>query len=78
MSTVYKSRTIDYGNGTQYVELTDGTVTAQWLQSNGNHSYTGDGTPEIVGKPESALRGMGFRKLSQAEQNDMLEARAYQ
>lgn len=76
MTTVYKSREVDYGNGAQYIELVDGVVTDQWLQSNGNHSYTGDGNPEIVGQSESSLRGYGFRKLSQSQQNDMLEARA--
>lgn len=77
MSTVYKSRTVDYGNGTQVIEVTDGIITAQWLQSNGNHSYTGAGNPELVGQPESAARGFGFRKLSKQAQYDMLEARAY-
>jgi len=75
MSTVYKSRLVDHGNGVQVIEVTDGIITAQWLQSNGNHSYTGDGNPELVGQPESAARG--FRKLSKQAQYDMLEARAY-
>ena len=61
----YKKRTIDYGNGTQYAELLDGTVTRQWIAANGNHYYTGDGNPEIVGKKESILRGMGFKKSNQ-------------
>ena len=60
---IYKSRTVDYGNGTQYVELINKTVSRQWISSNGNHWYTGDGNPEIVGKAESSLRGMGFRKV---------------
>lgn len=77
MATTYKSRDVDYGNGTQYVELVDGVVTDQWIQSNGNHHYTGNGNPDIVGKPESSLRGMGFRKLSHTGQRDMLEQRAY-
>ena len=75
--TVYKSRPVDRGNGTQYLEVTDGTITNQWLQSNGNHSYTGDGNPELVGQPENAARGFGFKKLSPAQQNNMLEAQAY-
>lgn len=77
MSTVYKSRTVDYGNGIQVIEVTDGTITDQWLASNGNHSYTGEGNPELVGQPESAARGFGFRKLDKQAQYDMLEARAY-
>lgn len=69
----YKKRTIDYGNGTQYVELnSDGIVTRQWIASNGNHYYTGDGNPEIVGKKESFLRGMGFKKVASESENDML------
>lgn len=75
MATVYKSRQLDYGQAAQYVEVTDGIVTDQWITSNGNHSYTGDGNPELVEQKESALRGYGFRKLSQTQQNDMLEAR---
>ena len=78
MATVYKSKEVDYGQGTQYVELVDGIVTDQWITSNGNHSYTGDGNPELIGKPESALRGHSFRKLSRTQQNDMLEARYYE
>jgi len=73
MPIVYKSRTLDYGQCKQYVEILDGVVRQQWLASNGNHSYTGNGNPEIVGKPESALRGYGFRKVSQAEHNRLLE-----
>ena len=78
MSITYKAREVDYGHGKQVVEVIDGVVTDQWLQSNGNHSYTGNGNPELVGKSESALRGFGFRKLSHSAQNDMLEQRAYQ
>lgn len=77
MSTVYKSRPVDYNRGTQYLEVIDGVITNQWLQSEGNHSYTGDGNPELVGQPESAARGMGFRKLGKQAQYDMLEAQAY-
>lgn len=73
MSIVYKSRKIDYSNGRQYVEILDGVVRQQWLTSNGNHRYTGDGNPEIVGKPESALRGYGFRKVSRSEHDLLLE-----
>lgn len=73
MSVTYKQRSVDYGNGTQYVEIVNGTVTKQWLQGNGNHSYTGNGNPEIVGKPESDLRGYGFRKVSQSKSNNLLE-----
>ena len=78
MSIVYKTREVDYGQGYQVVELIDGVVTDQWLQSNGNHSYTGNGNPELVGQPEKALRGFGFSKLSATAQNDMLEQRAYE
>lgn len=77
MSIVYKAREVDYGKGKQVVEVIDGVVADQWLQSNGNHSYTGDGNPELVGKSESSLRGFGFRKLTPSQQNDLLEQRAY-
>jgi hypothetical protein len=75
--TTYKSRPVDYGRGTQYLEVTGGIITDQWLTSNGNHSYTGDGNPELVGQSESAARGFGFSKLSKQAQNDMLESRVY-
>lgn len=69
----YYKRSIDYGNGTQYVEVLNGTIRQQWLASNGNHSYTGDGNPELVGKPQAAIRGMGFKKCSETESNRLLE-----
>lgn len=73
MSVTYKQRSVDHGNGTQYVEIVNGTVTKQWLQGNGPHSYTGNGNPEIVGKPQSKLRGYGFRNVSQSKSNSLLE-----
>ena len=73
MSVNYKSRSVDCGNGTQYVEIVNGTVTRQWLQGNGCHSYTGNGNPEIVGKNESDLRGYGFKKVSKSKNQDLLE-----
>lgn len=69
----YKSRTLDSGQCTQFVEVTDGVVKKQWLKGNGNHSYTGNGNPEIVGKKESELRGFGFKKVSKALQQNLLE-----
>lgn len=70
----FKKRPIDYGNGTQYVELnSDGIITQQWIASNGNHWYTGDGNPELVGQRESTLRGMGFRKITGSEYDTVLE-----
>ena len=78
MSIVYKTREVDYGRGYQVVELLNGVVTDQWLRSNGNHTYTGEGNPELLGQPEKALRGSGFRKLSASAHNQMLEERAYE
>lgn len=74
MMITYKSRPVDCGNGTQTIEVIDGTITKQWLSSNGSHSYTGDGNPELVGQPEGAARGMGFKKLGKQAQYDMLES----
>ena len=68
---VYKSREVDYGNGTQYVELANGKVTKQWLEGKGHH-YTGNGNPELVGKTDSELKGYGFRKVSQSRHDFLM------
>lgn len=69
---VYKSREVDHGNGIQYVELVNGKVTKQWLEGKGNHSYTGNGNPELVGKTEAELRGYGFHRVSQAKHDALM------
>ncbi len=69
----YYKRQVDCGNGTQYVEVLNGMIRQQWLASNGNHSYTGDGNPELVGQPQSAMRGYGFKKCNESEKNRLLE-----
>jgi hypothetical protein len=71
--TTYYTRTIDNGNGTQIVEAVGGVITTQWLEARQGR-YTGNGNPELVGKPVAALRGMGFRKASQATADRLLEA----
>ncbi len=75
MATNYYKRTVDAGHGVQYVEVSAGMITAQWLEGNGNHRYTGDGNPELVGKPQAAMRGYGFRKVGSGENYRLLEER---
>ena len=70
MITYYK-RTVDNGHGTQYLEVTDGTITRQWLSGRG-HTYTGLGNPELLGKAKSAMRGYGFRKVSETQRQQLL------
>lgn len=75
MVTFYK-RSVDAGHGTQYVEVVGETITRQWLEARQGY-YTGDGNPELVGKPKSAMRGYGFRKVSRSEGERMLEESVY-
>jgi len=70
----YHKRSVDAGHGEQIIEVADGVVTRQWLEGRGNHSYTGDGNPELVGRPKAALRGYGFKKVSQSENDRLLES----
>jgi len=72
MAISYHKRSVAYGNGTQYVEVLDGVIRQQWLQANQGH-FTGDGNPELVGQPKSAMRGYGFKKCSESESNHLLE-----
>jgi hypothetical protein len=74
MSVQYYKRTVDAGHGTQYVEVIGGKITRQWLEGNGNHRYTGDGNPELVGKDVASMRGYGFKKVSQSENDRLLES----
>ncbi len=73
MTVKYYKRSIDAGNGNQIVEVENKVIKAQWLESNGNHEYTGDGNPEIVGKKIGggkgavSLTGMGFVSVSETE-----------
>ncbi len=60
--TTFYTRSIDDGCGRQNITVEDGTIVRQSLVARQGH-YTGDGNPEIVGKPVTALRGMGFRKV---------------
>lgn len=58
----YWTRPVDAGNGRQNVTVADGVITAQQLVARQGY-YTGDGNPELVGRPVAALRGMGFRRV---------------
>jgi hypothetical protein len=69
----YYTRNVDCNNGTQIVETNDGLITAQWFEARQGR-YTGNGNPELVGKPIATMRGMGFRKVSQAMTDRLLEA----
>lgn len=74
---LYK-RAIDCGNGNQFVETkSDSTITKQWLAARhgANHSYSGNGNPEIVGKNISDFRGWGFRqvRMSENQYSDYIE-----
>lgn len=72
MSTQFYQRSVDAGNGKQFVEVVNGTIARQWLEANQGH-YTSDGNPELEGNPKSALRGYGFRKVSKSQNDRMLE-----
>jgi len=61
MATTFYVRPIDDGAGRQNVTV-DGVIVRQSLVARQGY-YTGDGNPEIVGKPVVALRGMGFKKV---------------
>lgn len=70
-------RSIDAGHGRQDVVVIDGTIKEQAIYGNGNHSYTGNGNPELIGKPVAALRGYGFKqvRMSNSRYLDWLESR---
>lgn len=57
------ARSIDDGAGRQNVTIVDGIITKQGLVARQGY-YTGDGNPELVGKPKNAMHGMGFRKVA--------------
>lgn len=59
----FYKRSIDCGNGSQIVTAQNGVIIAQELVSNGNHYYTGDGNPELVGASAAALRGNGYKRI---------------
>lgn len=59
--TAYE-RSVDAGNGTQLVLVHNGTIVEQSLHAR-HGRYTGDGNPEIVGKPLSTIRGWGFSRI---------------
>lgn len=63
MVTTFYTRSIDDGCGRQNVTVEDDVIVSQGLVAR-NGYYTGDGNPELVGKPKTALRGMGFKKVS--------------
>lgn len=69
MITYYK-REIDYGRGTQFLEVSDDVIRSQWITCK-QGEYTGDGNPELVGQSKHVLRG--FTKCSQSESNRLLE-----
>ena len=75
MTTTFYTRSIDGGHGVQTVIADDGVITAQSIgpASGQYHSYTGDGNPELVGRPVSAMRGMGFTKLRGRAEHDAME-----
>jgi hypothetical protein len=57
-------RPIDDGQGYQQVLVEHGIIVQQTLHSLHRGAwYTGDGNPDLIGKPVKALRGMGFRKV---------------
>lgn len=72
MATVnYYKRSVDAGNGTQYVELIGDRIVRQWLGARQGY-YTGSGNPELVGQAKAAMRGYGFRKVSKRERETLL------
>jgi hypothetical protein len=57
-------RPIDDGQGYQQVLVENGIIVQQTLHSLQRGAwYTGDGNPDLIGKPVKALRGQGFRKV---------------
>lgn len=71
MSTQYYKHLVDLGGGTQFVEVTNGTITRQWLVARQGYC-TGDGNPELVGQPKSKMRGYGFKKVSEPQNTQLL------
>jgi hypothetical protein len=59
----FYTRNVDAGSGRQNVMVVDGVITRQWLEARQGY-YTGDGNPELVGQPVTALRGKGFRHVA--------------
>jgi hypothetical protein len=59
-------RSIDCGNGQQFVSVYNGQIVRQELRAN-EGVYTGDGNPEIVGQTTKAIRGWGFRRIQGEE-----------
>ena len=55
-------RSVDCGNGKQIVLVSDEKIVEQRLIARQGY-YTGDGNPEIIGQPVSAIRGWGFKRI---------------
>ena len=56
------TRQVDAGNGEQRVLVYNGVIVEQKLFAHQGH-YTGNGNPEIVDKPVSAIYGWGFTRI---------------
>jgi len=68
----FYKRTVDNGNGEQYLETHNGVIVKQWLTASQGR-YTGDGNPELIGETKGSTRGMGFRKVKDSERERLLE-----
>lgn len=64
-------RSVDAGHGHQDLVVVNGVIKEQRLGANGNHSYTGNGNPELVGKPVTGIRGWGFKKVRMSDNSYM-------